>query len=101
MNVKQVMAERANTTDLTAMELGILPLSFLRKRPWYNGKLIRTKRLHRRICRAIAWHWLIESLFKASFCTTLSRENRFSNAMAARRVNIGEEEEGPNSMISL
>lgn len=84
---------------MIARELGNLPLSFLKKSPWYRGKLMRTKKPHKRTCNPIfSYTSKPHSLRTASF-NTLRKQNKLSNASVANIVNIGEEV--PNSIISF
>lgn len=101
-NRKQVQANTANPIDLTVIELGILPLSLLNKRPWNKGQLIKTRMPHRRICKTNVSILILASPV-ATFATNPTKQNKLSNASVANIMNIGDEDEapGPNSIISF
>jgi len=89
----------ASNIDLMATEPGNLPLSFLKKSPWYIGKLMITKNPHNRNCKAIVSQISKPPSLRAASFNTLRKQNKLSNAKVANKVSIGEEV--PNSIISF
>ena len=97
-SVKEVQARSAKKTDLLVTELGILPLSFLKKRASNKGKLITMKAPQRRICKAMVSQRKLRDKLAFSFISIPVKQNRLSSANVDIMINIGDVV--PNSNIS-
>uniref|UniRef100_A0A7C9AZE4 Uncharacterized protein n=1 Tax=Opuntia streptacantha TaxID=393608 RepID=A0A7C9AZE4_OPUST len=83
----------------TIIEVGILPLSFLIKIAVYNGRLMKTNVVHKKICNANISTTLSFSPFSANI-NLLSKSTIVKKFTIARQVNMVNIGEGtPKSMI--
>ena len=91
---------RANIKDLMVKEVGILPLSFLKKSPWYKGQFIIIKIPQRRICKTIVSKNITKPLpLSTTFFIIPIKQRKLTKEIVVIIVNSGEET--PNSIISF